>query len=442
MTELSELAGSLTFEDLEQADLFDYVVQPFVKQEEGPDSTEVEREMSLSPVCCMDTDDKYTSITLINGEQICLMEDLQEDWMDPEQDMDLNSVLQAGVVERVAPTTTHQDLGDLQWQPGIQGNKRTHIDVKVTNSEVKASTSFATSNSKRSVLMKVDPPSVKPVAKPRATILASQLPLPVPSCKLLERQRKEATTRTNTVIISSTEKVVASEVAAQANNNNSLLRSALTTSTANGSEIVLTTPQSTQKRALVVKTEDHKVDDILLLSLEGGEAVARFKDGNGASQLFPNTRVSRDTPASNIISIEVDVSGNLVLHKTATSPPQPSLSPKLNIDKTESASIVNMDASQLARVRKYHRRPKEEPKKESRLLHYCHVCNKGFKDKYSVNVHVRTHTGEKPFSCSLCGKCFRQKAHLAKHQQTHATKQEPSTGVSVTLDNLDEVLKV
>merc|ERR1712002_512982 len=77
----------------------------------------------------------------------------------------------------------------------------------------------------------------------------------------------------------------------------------------------------------------------------------------------------------------------------------------------------------LAKVRKYHRRSKEEPKKESRLLHYCHICNKGFKDKYSVNVHVRTHTGEKPFSCQLCGKCFRQKAHLAKHQQTHASKQ-------------------
>lgn len=32
--------------------------------------------------------------------------------------------------------------------------------------------------------------------------------------------------------------------------------------------------------------------------------------------------------------------------------------------------------------------------RKERSLHYCSICSKGFKDKYSVNVHIRTHTGK------------------------------------------------
>jgi len=63
--------------------------------------------------------------------------------------------------------------------------------------------------------------------------------------------------------------------------------------------------------------------------------------------------------------------------------------------------------------------------RRERSLHHCAICSKAFKDKYSVNVHIRTHTGEKPFACSVCGKSFRQKAHLAKHYHTHIVQKTP-----------------
>jgi len=385
MTDISDLAG-LNFEDLAQADLFDLVRRGGAGSPGSPHSEVEESSRSSSP-SCLDAQESYTHITLINGEQICLRDEDEGDWCGSDggeaaDSMDLNSILQAGVVERVAPaspgvSSTSPDLHVLDWRVG------------------KEPATLAT----RPLLAADSPLRATLASRPRTTILASQLPLPVPThSRLLDRRPA--------VIISSSSLLPTDSAN---NNNNSLLRSALQGKT--GSLLL-----AGERK---VKTDgEEKVEDILLLSLENCEAVARLKDG--ASQLFPNTRVTSEPTkeAANVISIEVDGSGNLVVHKGApriVAPASPGpMSPRL------------ASANHLAKVRKYHRRSKEEPKKESRLLHYCHICNKGFKDKYSVNVHVRTHTGEKPFSCQLCGKCFRQKAHLAKHQQTHASKQAGS----------------
>ncbi|XP_034231682.1 zinc finger protein 467-like [Thrips palmi] len=69
--------------------------------------------------------------------------------------------------------------------------------------------------------------------------------------------------------------------------------------------------------------------------------------------------------------------------------------------------------------------PPRKRERSERQLHPCKLCDKRFKDNYSVNVHMRTHTGEKPFPCIVCGKMFRQKAHLAKHRSTHQPADVP-----------------
>ena len=52
-------------------------------------------------------------------------------------------------------------------------------------------------------------------------------------------------------------------------------------------------------------------------------------------------------------------------------------------------------------------------------LFHCGYCGKFFRHKSKYDVHLRKHTGEKPFVCKKCGKGFAHKSNLNKHMQHH-----------------------
>ncbi|XP_030002486.1 gastrula zinc finger protein XlCGF57.1-like isoform X1 [Sphaeramia orbicularis] len=51
--------------------------------------------------------------------------------------------------------------------------------------------------------------------------------------------------------------------------------------------------------------------------------------------------------------------------------------------------------------------------------HQCSVCGKTFDRRSEFMIHMRSHTGEKPFGCSVCGKRFASKSNLSTHMKIH-----------------------
>ena len=56
--------------------------------------------------------------------------------------------------------------------------------------------------------------------------------------------------------------------------------------------------------------------------------------------------------------------------------------------------------------------------------HQCEVCKKCFVCQSALNIHMRTHSGDKPYVCSICDKTFAHNSTLTKHQATHSDKRK------------------
>ena len=60
-------------------------------------------------------------------------------------------------------------------------------------------------------------------------------------------------------------------------------------------------------------------------------------------------------------------------------------------------------------------------KKERMKKFLCHLCSTSCVSQANLNVHMISHTSERPFSCKVCDQTFKHEGAVLSHMKLHAT---------------------
>ncbi|KOS39675.1 hypothetical protein ACN38_g9482 [Penicillium nordicum] len=148
----------------------------------------------------------------------------------------------------------------------------------------------------------------------------------------------------------------------------------------------------------------------------------QLSTGGHDSPVGPNE--AKQTPADIAFSTNVDVLMKAIQAKHASSPTQQSLPPLQHLEApVPQAYPVSYPTASPTPPRCYHANEGQLSRSGKKRKYNCNLpgCGKSFAQKTHLDIHIRAHTGDKPFICKepSCGQRFSQQGNLKTHQRRH-----------------------